>query len=103
MMQGIQVYLKRVELYLVANEVGEDQSVPAFLSVNGSNTYALLRDLLGLVKPSEKTFAELKLVLERKGGDSRVLPFSPEEPSSRRVRHGVCRRTSTTNGELPLR
>ena len=62
--EGIQPYLERVELYFVANEVGEDRRVPVFLSVIGSKTYALLRDLLSPVKPSEKTFDELKQVLE---------------------------------------
>ena len=62
--ERIQPYLERVELYIVANEVGEDRRVPLFLSVIGSKTYALLRDLLSPVKPSEKTFDELKQVLE---------------------------------------
>ena len=62
--KGIQAYLRRIELYFVANELGEDQRVPTFLSVNGSKTYALLQDLLGPVKPSEKMFAELKQGLE---------------------------------------
>ena len=62
--EGIQAYLERVELYFIANDVAEDRRVPAFLSVIGSKTYALLRDLLGPDKPSEKTFAELKQVLE---------------------------------------
>ena len=62
--EGIQAYLERFELYFVANEIGEDWRVPAFLSIIGSKTYALLRDLLGPDKPSEKTFAELKQVFE---------------------------------------
>ena len=62
--KGIQAYLERIELYFVANEIGDDRRVPAFLSVIGSKTYALLRDLLGPDKPSEKTFAELKQVVE---------------------------------------
>ena len=40
--EGIQLYLERVELYFVANEVGEDRKVPVFLSVIRSKTYALL-------------------------------------------------------------
>ena len=62
--KGIQAYFKRIELYLVANKVGEDRRVPAFLSIIGSMTYALFRDLLGPDKPSEKMFAGLKQVLE---------------------------------------
>ena len=63
--KGIQAYLERVdELYFIVNEVEEDRRVPAFLGILGSKTYALLWDLLGPVKPSEKTFAKLKQVLE---------------------------------------
>ena len=62
--EGIQAYLERIELYFVANRVDEDRRVPAFLSVIGSKTYALLRDLLSPAKPSAKTFAELKQALE---------------------------------------
>ena len=40
--EGIQAYLERVELYFVANEIGEDRFAPAFLSITGSKTYALL-------------------------------------------------------------
>ena len=62
--EDIQADLNSVELYFVANQVGEDQRVPVLLSIIGSKTCALLRDLLGLDKPSEKTFAELEQVLE---------------------------------------
>ena len=103
--EGIQPYLERVELYFVANEVGEDRRVPVFLSVIGSKTYALLRDLLSPVKPSEKTFDELKQVLEGHYKPKKVViaerfRFHRKEPSSGRVCSGVRCRTSTTNGEL---
>ena len=58
--EGIQAYLKIIELYLVENKVGEDRTVPVFLSISGSKVYPLLRDLLCPVKPSKKTFDALK-------------------------------------------
>ena len=46
------------------NGIEEDKKkVPVFLNATGSRTYALLQDLLALVKPAEKNFADLQKVL----------------------------------------
>ena len=52
--ENISSYLERVELFFTANGVAEDKRVPAFLSVVGAATYALLRDLLALDNPQAK-------------------------------------------------
>ena len=52
-------YLERVELFFLANGVEDDKRVPIFLSVVGSKTYSVLRNLVALTLPQEKTFAQL--------------------------------------------
>ena len=53
-----------MEIFFLANAVADEKKVPVFLSVVGGNIYALLRSLLALAKPQEKSFdalvAELK-------------------------------------------
>ena len=39
-------YLERVQLFFLTNEVEDDKKVPIFLSVVGSKTYSLLRNLV---------------------------------------------------------
>ena len=53
-------YTERLELYFVANGIKDATKRRAILlSVCGSSTYQLIRDLLSPTKPTEKTFAEL--------------------------------------------
>ena len=104
--EGIQADLERVELYLVANKVSEYRIVPVFLSVIGNKTCALLRDLLGPVKPSEKTFDELKQVLEGHYKPKKVVIaqrfrfHQRNQVSEESVMEYVYSRTSMTNGKL---
>ena len=48
--ENIAAYLEQVELFFQANSVAEDKTVAVFLSVVGSKTYLLLRDLLAPAK-----------------------------------------------------
>ena len=57
--ESITAYLGRVQLYLSANAITEDRHMPVLLSLIGSKTYALLRSLVALAKPGDKSFAEL--------------------------------------------
>ncbi|CAB4039062.1 Hypothetical predicted protein [Paramuricea clavata] len=53
-------YIERLEFYFEANGVDdEDKQRAILLSVCGSKTYKLIRNLITPNKPSEKTFAEL--------------------------------------------
>ena len=53
-------YIERLEFYFEANGVDdEDKQRAILLSVCGSKTYKLIRNLITPRKPSEKTFAEL--------------------------------------------
>ena len=57
-------YLERVQLFFLANGVEDDKRVPIFLSVVGSKTYLVLRNLVASTLPQEKTFAQLVTILK---------------------------------------
>ena len=58
-------YTDRFEQFILADDVkGEDKIVATFLTVVGSTTYNLLRDLLAPEKPSSRKLTELKSVLQ---------------------------------------
>ena len=53
-------YVERVEQLLIANEIAEaTKKVAILLTVIGSDTYTLLRNVIHPDKPSNKTFQEL--------------------------------------------
>ena len=59
-------YVERIEQYFLANEVEDAAKKRAILlSVCGSKTYALARDLLQPAKPAEATFKKIVDTLER--------------------------------------
>ena len=58
-------YVERLDMYFIANKVKQDTKVPAFLSLIGGKTYALLRSLISPEKPSTKTYDELTDILEK--------------------------------------
>ena len=57
-------YLERVQLFFLANGVEDDKKVPVFLSVVGSKTYSLLRNLVSPALPQDKTFEQLVAILK---------------------------------------
>ena len=71
--EKISTYLECVELYFAANEVEDEKHVPVLLTAIGGETYALLCSLLAPVKPSSKTFTELKEVLQRHFNPKRLV------------------------------
>ena len=53
-------YVEHLEQYLIANEIVDPQKkVAVFLTIIGSETYSLLRNLLAPVKPATRTFEDL--------------------------------------------
>ena len=59
-------YSERLEQYLVANNITEEERKRAvFLTVVGPRTYALLSGLIAPEKPAAKTYQELKEVLRK--------------------------------------
>ena len=63
--ESLTAYVERAELYFAANKIEERRKVPVFLSVLGSKTYSVLRDLLAPAKPKDKEFSELVDILVR--------------------------------------
>ena len=57
------IYVERAEQFFLANAVDDALRVPSLLSMLGSKTYALLRNLVAPDKPADKTFAEINQVL----------------------------------------
>ncbi len=59
-------YVERLEFYFVANGITtEEKKLAVFLSVIGSPTYRILRNLLTPNKPGEKSYAELTDTLQQ--------------------------------------
>ena len=63
--KSITAYLECLQLFIMANAVDNDKKVAVLLSVIGSKTYSLLRNLLEPEKPSSKTYDELEGILKR--------------------------------------
>ena len=66
-------YLERVELFFIANEVADGKKVAVFLSVIGSKTYAILRNLVAATKPSDKEFDTLCSELKKHFQPSKII------------------------------
>ena len=58
-------YLERFQLFVDANDIGDDKRVPTLLTVVGSTHYSLLRGLVSPQLPKEKTFDELVTILKK--------------------------------------
>ena len=56
-------YLDRMELYFKANEIPEEKQNAWFITLAGEAIYDILKPLALPVKPSEKTFKEIKTIL----------------------------------------
>lgn len=81
--EDLDCYLERFELYLVANgltvpgaqlasttasaedRANERRLVALLLNAIGARYYGIVRDLVSPAKPSEKSFVQLKLVLQK--------------------------------------
>ena len=60
-----ETYVERAQHFFAANDVNEDHKVPTLLSLIGSKTYSLLKDLLLLEKPADKKFDEIVSTLQK--------------------------------------
>jgi len=69
----IESYLECIELFFTANEIADGKKVPVFLSVIGSKTYAILRSLVALAKPSDKGFDILSSELKKHFEPSKIV------------------------------
>ena len=57
--QRLLVYLERVELYVVVNNVPEDKKVPLFFTLIGGNLYWLLHNLMAPDSPPGKSYSKI--------------------------------------------
>ena len=60
-----ETYVELVEQFFLANNIDEDHQVPTLLSLIGSKTYTLLRDLLTPDKQARKSFQEIGTTLQQ--------------------------------------
>ena len=63
--EDIEQYFERLEMFLAANGVREDNRVGHVLSGIGAKAYAVLRNLLALAEPKDKELATIKQKLVR--------------------------------------
>ena len=59
-----ETYVEWVEQFFLANNIDEDHQVPTLLSLIGSKTYTLLRDLTPDI-PARKSFQEIITTLQQ--------------------------------------
>ena len=57
--ESITAYLERIQLYFCANATAKNRHVPVLLSLIGSKTYMLLRNLEAPESPGDKSFEHL--------------------------------------------
>ena len=61
-----EMYVERLEFYFVANDITDEPKKKAtLLSVCGAATYKLMCDLVAPAKPKDKTFKQLKEVIQK--------------------------------------
>ena len=60
-LESFATYEERIRLFFEANDIAEEKKVPIFLSIIGTRSYSLLRDLLLPDKPRDK---DLKMLME---------------------------------------
>ena len=56
-------YMDRMEQYFIANSIAEEKQVAVFLTAIGGPTYELLRNLVSLDAPKDKSLEQLKTAL----------------------------------------
>ena len=63
-MERFSVYVQRVQLYFLTNDIKDERHVVTFLSLLGRRSYSLLGDLLTPELPHTKTWDELVSTLK---------------------------------------
>ncbi|XP_075535031.1 uncharacterized protein LOC142570543 [Dermacentor variabilis] len=62
--QNFESYVERFEHYIRANEIAEAKKLSVFLTVIGAEAYEILKNLVVPLLPGDKTFAEVKELLQ---------------------------------------
>jgi hypothetical protein len=66
-------YVERLEQFFIVNDVSEEKKVPLFITLIGSDTYAVLKSLLDPAKPVSKSFSELVSTLSEHFSPKRLV------------------------------
>ena len=64
-LESITIYIERIKLFFVSNDVAANKQVPIFLSIIGKRIYSLLRDLMSPDVPSKKQLDVIIDVLKK--------------------------------------
>ena len=62
--ESIGVYLERVHFFMEANGIEDNKKAAVMLSLIGSKTYGVLRNILSPAKPNQKSYKQLVEVLQ---------------------------------------
>ena len=52
-------YIKRLDLFFLANEIKDNKKVAVLLTVLGTKVYSLLRTIIAPSNPADKTYKQL--------------------------------------------
>ena len=63
--KSFSMYVERVKIFFVANDVAEDKQLPVFLSFIGAKNFTQPCDLMASEKPQSQTLAQVTEVLEK--------------------------------------
>ncbi|XP_046383928.1 uncharacterized protein K02A2.6-like [Ischnura elegans] len=66
-------YVERLEQFFIVNDIGEEKKVPLFITLIGSDTYAVLKSLLDPVKPVSKSLSVLISTLSEHFSPKRLV------------------------------
>ena len=71
--EDVDSYMERLEQYFLVKDVKEDWKVVHFLTMVGSSSYLVLRDLVAPDAPAAKTLDELTDVLKKHYRPARIF------------------------------
>ena len=62
--EHITTYVERIELYFIANDIGDAKKAAVLLTCNGGKTFRIVKSLLAPNLPISKSFPDLKETLK---------------------------------------
>ena len=97
-----ETYVERLQHFIAANSIDEEHKAPTLLSLIGSKTYSLLKDLLAPEKPADKTCEEIVSTLQKHLNPKPLeiaerFPFLQKESGRRGNKFNVRRRVKKVN------
>ena len=62
--ENISTYLEHIELYFLANGIAENKQASVLLTVIGMKNYGIIKSLVALAQPKDKSYVELVATLK---------------------------------------